>query len=136
MKQFVLALTASLFASVAYSGDMTNHQSESLEQATVVVYRNDSDIRSRRLTLEVLLGTEHVGRMRQDALVTQHPAGTYTLDTSLPGDEPIELQLQPGVTYYVQAGVSVHGGQVKLNLEEVGEQVARTEMGELPDSTI
>lgn len=136
MKHLALAVTATLFTGLAYGSDVTVVEGESAQHATVVVYRNDADIRSRRLSFDVHLGAENLGRMRDDVVVTQQPAGTYVLDTTLPGDTPIELHLQPGATYYVQAGLSVRGGQVKLDLQEVGEQVARAELGELPNSTI
>lgn len=136
MKHLALAAATTLFASLAFGGELPGTDIEASQQATVIVYRNDADIRSRRLSFDVHLGSENLGRMRDDVVVTRQPAGTYTLDTTLPGDTPIQLQLQPGATYYVQAGLSVRGGQVKVELEEVGEQVARAELGELPASTI
>ncbi len=136
MNKIAITLASLLFASVAYAGDMKPTEGETMEQATIVVYRNDADIRSRRLSFDVVMGAEDLGRMRDDVIVSHVDAGTYELQTSLPGDEPIELQLQPGATYYVQAGLSVRGGQVKVELEEVGEQVARNEIGELPEGNI
>ena len=98
MNKIAITLASLLFASVAYAGDMKPTEGETMEQATVVVYRNDADIRSRRLSFDVVMGAEDLGRMRDDVIVSHVDAGTYELQTSLPGDKPIELQLQPGAT--------------------------------------
>ncbi len=137
MNKLAIALAATLFASVAHSGEMTSEAGASEAQtAKLVVYRNDADLRSRRLSFDVRLDNQDMGRIRRDnALVIEQVPGEYTLETSLPGDEPITLTLQPGATYYVEAGLRVRGDQVELELQEVGEQVARTR-AELPDGQI
>ena len=128
MNKFSLALTLSLLASIAYGGDTARDTgATSLESATLVVYRSDADLRSRRLSFDVRLDKENIGRVHRDnTLVVEFAPGSYILDTSLPGEDPITLDLQPGATYYVETGLRVRGDQLEITLQEVGEQVART----------
>ena len=128
MTKFSLALSLSLLASIAYGGDTARDTgATSLESATLVVYRSDADLRSRRLSFDVRLDQQNIGRVRRDnTLVVEFAPGSYILDTSLPGEDPITLDLQPGATYYVETGLRVRGDQLEITLQEVGEQVART----------
>ena len=92
MNKIAITLALLLFASVAYAGDMKPTEGETMEQATIVVYRNDADIRSRRLSFDVVMGAEDLGRMRDDVIVSHVDAGTYELQTSLPGSRPARFQ--------------------------------------------
>jgi hypothetical protein len=137
MTKIALALSSVLLASVAYGGEAARDTGDaSLEPATLVIYRSDADLRSRRLSFDVRLDSQNIGRIRRDnTLVVESAPGSYTLDTSLPGEEPIILILQPGATYYVETGLRVRGDQLEVNLQEVGEQVARTR-ADLPTGQI
>jgi hypothetical protein len=137
MHKLILVLAATLFASAGYGADASAEAGASeAKPATVVVYRSDADLRSRRLAFDVRLDQQGMGRIRRDgALVIEQAPGEYTLDTSLPGDERLTLILQPGLTYYVEASLRVRGDLLEVSLQEVGEQVARTR-AQLPDGQI
>jgi hypothetical protein len=137
MYKFILVLVTASFAAVGHSAeDITEDGVYDQQAATIVVYRSDADLRSRRLAFDVRLDRQDMGRIRRDgALVIEHAPGEYELDTSLPGDEPVILTLHPGATYYVEAGLRVRGDLLEVSLQEVGEQVARTR-AELPDGQI
>lgn len=137
MTKLLTAIAALTLAWTAHAGEShTAASASAADAATLVVYRADADLRSRRLSFDVHLDQQDLGRIRRDTtLVIQQPPGAYTLNTSLPGENALPLTLQPGATYYVEASLSVRGSELQVTLQEVGEQVARTR-ARLPDGQI
>lgn len=128
MTKLLTAIAALTLACTVHAGERRPADNASTaDAATLVVYRADADLRSRRLSFDVHLDQQDLGRIRRDtALVIQQPPGAYTLNTSLPGENALPLTLQAGAVYYVEASLSVRGNELQVTLQEVGEQVART----------
>ncbi len=98
------------------------------DSATIVVYRADESIKTQRIGLDIHVGAASLGRLTsEDTLLASGAPGVYTLGTSLPGDAPIELELQPGTTHYVHTRLRMIGNRVIVELVEVEEQVAKTQ---------
>lgn len=96
------------------------------DTSSVIVYRADESIKTRRINFDVHVDKASVGRLAaKDALVAAGDPGTYTIGTSLPGDTPLVLELKPGSTHYVHTRLRMVGNRVIVELVEVEEQVAR-----------
>ncbi|MEP5567554.1 MAG: hypothetical protein ABJN62_06960 [Halioglobus sp.] len=96
------------------------------DAATVVIYRADESVKTRRIGLDIHVDAASLGRLTsEDTLLASGAPGTYTLGTSLPGDEPIKLELAPGTTHYVHTRLRMIGNRVVVELVEVEEQVAK-----------
>ena len=101
-------------------------ETASAEQASVVVYRADESLKTRRLDFDVHINESSVGRLNaRDALTAEGEPGTYLISTSLPGDLPLELELKPGSVHYVHTRLKMIGNRLVVELVEVEEQVAR-----------
>ena len=97
----------------------------SAEQATLIVYRADESYVTERLRFDVHADEHFVGRLKADnASVIKAPAGTYTVDTSMPDARALEIDLKPGAVHYVHSKLKIDGSRVKVELVEVGEEVA------------
>jgi hypothetical protein len=96
--------------------------------ATVVVYRAEESVTTKRLNVDVTANNYALGKLKKDGVVvSEGPAGEYTLGTSMPGTEPLTLDLKPGATYYVHTKLEMRGGRIYVSLTEVAEQVARVQ---------
>ena len=96
------------------------------EPATIIVYRADESIKTRRIGLDIHVDTASVGRLdAKDALIASGEPGTYLIGTSMPGDSALELELKPGTTHYVHTRMRMIGNRVVVELVEVEEQVAQ-----------
>ncbi|MEH6586070.1 MAG: hypothetical protein V7720_05900 [Halioglobus sp.] len=97
------------------------------EQATIIVYRADESIKTRRIGLDIHVDTASVGRLNaKDALLASGEPGTYVIGTSMPGDIALELELKPGATHYVHTRMRMIGNRVVVELVEVEAQVAKS----------
>lgn len=96
------------------------------EMATLVVYRADESFKTDKLRFDLHADQYFIGRAKADGLLQlEAPAGSYTLDTSMPGAETLTLDLKPGAVHYVHSKLVLRGNRVELELIEVEEQVAR-----------
>lgn len=104
--------------------------------ATVIIYRADESVKTKRVNMGIMGDSSSVGRLKVDnVVVAQSAAGDYTLTSSLPGAEALTLELKPGGTYYVHAKMKMTGSRVTVDLQQVPEQVARIQQPAL-DSVI
>ena len=71
-----------------------------------------------------------------EAIVLKPAAGAFTLTSSLPNTPSLELDLKAGQVHYVEYDLIVRSSRTKLELREVGEQVARVHIEELPELAI
>jgi hypothetical protein len=98
---------------------------ETAAPATVIIYRADESVKTKRINVGITSDASQVGRLSANKrVIAQSPAGEYTLGTSVPGTEPLTLDLESGATYYVHAQLSMRGSRVQVTLNEVAEQVA------------
>lgn len=122
-----IALAFALAASLGFT-HTTSATEDSASTATVVIYRADEKAKTRRLSMDVTADNHNLGRLKGNAvLVAEGAAGEYTLDTSMPGTEPLTLDLKPGATYYVHTKLKMRGSRVYVSMEEVTEQVAKVQ---------
>jgi hypothetical protein len=121
------AFTAAL--ALSFTGSQAVVASEdALEQATVVVYRAEESVKSRRIRMDVHVDSSSAGRIKSDdSLVVAGAPGQYTLGSSITGTEPLVIDLQPGSTHYVHMDVQVRGGKALVSFNEVEEQVAKVQ---------
>ena len=99
--------------------------------ATIVVYRADESFKTERLGLDVHVDETSLARLTsEESIVASGAPGTYVLDTSIPGSIPLALELKPGATHYVHTRLKMYGNRVVVELVEVEEQVARTQLPE------
>lgn len=99
----------------------------SAETSTLIVYRAEESFNTERLRFDLHANDHFMGRMKAEgATVLTAPAGSYTLDTSLPGAEAVTVELKPGATHYVHSRLDLRGNTVKVEMVEVAEQVARS----------
>ncbi|MCP5130638.1 MAG: hypothetical protein H6985_13765 [Pseudomonadales bacterium] len=125
MFKTTFAIAFALVATLSFSQSVAAEQ-ESAATATVVIYRADESAKTRRLGLDVHVNDSSLGRLTPDAVVVAAgPLGQYTLSTSMPGTEPLTLELKAGTTYYVHTKVKMRGTRVYVTLEPVEEQVAK-----------
>ena len=97
------------------------------EQTSIIVYRADESIKTRRLDFDIHVNKASVGRLGdRDALQAVGEPGTYMIATSLPGDQPLEVELKPGAVHYIHTRLKMIGNRVSVELVEVEEQVARS----------
>ena len=129
-----LALGLTLLGSVQLA---SADEPSATEQASIIVYRADESIKTRRLDFDIHVNTASVGRLgAKDALQAAGEPGTYRIATSLPGDQPLELELKPGAVHYVHTRLRMVGNRVVVDLVEVEEQVARAHQVETGQQTI
>ena len=123
----VFAITAAL--AISFTGTQAVVASEErAEEATVVVYRAEESVKSRRIRMNVHVDDGSLGRLRSDdALVVSGAPGQYTLSSSIRGTEPLVLDLKPGSTHYVYMDVEVRGHMAVVSFSEVEEQVAKVQ---------
>lgn len=127
MLQKAFAFTAAL--ALSFTGSQAVVASEdTLEQATVVVYRAEESVKSRRIRMDVHVDSSSLGRIKSDdSLVVSGAPGQYTLGSSITGTEPLVIDLKPGSTHYVHMDVEVRGGKAEVSFSEVEEQVAKVQ---------
>ena len=120
----VFALTAAL--AISFTGTQAVVASEErAEEATVVVYRAEESVKSRRIRMDVHVDDSSLGRIKSDdALAVSGAAGQYTLGSSIKGTEPLVIDLKPGSTHYIHMDVEVRGNTAVVSFREVEEQVA------------
>ena len=126
MIRSLFAITATL--SLLAFGPAATASSDAAAEATssIVVYRADESVKTRRINFDVHVDKSSVGRLNaRDALVAAGAPGTYAIGTSLPDAEPLVLELKPGSTHYVHTRLRMVGNRVIVELVEVEEQVAR-----------
>ena len=71
--------------------------------ATVIVYRADESVKTRRLRLDISADNHNLGTLRADnVVVAEGAAGQYTLGTSMAAPS-LTLDLKPGATYCIHA---------------------------------
>lgn len=139
-----MKLSALTFATVMFSTLMWNTASASdsdvnasQEQATLIVYRTDGSFRTSRIRFSLDLDGMNVGRLKSDgSLVSRQPAGVYELGATLPGAEPITVELKPGAVHYINSDLTLTGGHLELQLSEVAEQLALSQNEQLADQAI
>jgi hypothetical protein len=97
--------------------------------ATLVIYRADESVKSKRLNFDVQMDRGSLGRLKAgNAIVVTRPAGQYALDTSITGTQGVVVEMKPGQTHYVHTEMDVRGTRVKVRMVEVEEQVARRQV--------
>ena len=107
------------FSQVSFAGEAN------AETATVVVYRADESFKTERLGLDVHMGEGSLGRLKaEQAIVITRPAGEYTINTNINGSQPLVLDLKAGETHYVHTQMQMEGTRVKVEMNEIEEQVA------------
>ena len=100
--------------------------------ATIIVYRADESVKTNSMSMKIFGASSSVGKLKANkVVVTESPAGTYTLGSSIPGTEALILDLKPGATYYVHAKVEMGRNRVNVELAQVTEQVARVQQPSL-----
>lgn len=120
----LITLSAVVMVSLGFS-QMSSAAEASAETATVVVYRADESFKTERLGLDVHMGKGSLGRLKaEQAIVITRPAGEYTINTNINGSEALVLDLKPGETHYVHTQMQMQGTRVKVEMNEVEEQVA------------
>lgn len=108
-----------------------------IEPATVVIYRADESSSTKRLRFGLLANDAMLGRIQADnSIQAQLPAGTYTLHTTLPGAEPLTVELKPGAIHFVHTSLTILGNNVQAELLEVEEELARSHGATDFDTTI
>lgn len=121
----VTAFATSLVLVLGFS-QATVAADESIETATIIVYRADESVKTERLNLDVHLGRGSMGRLKsENAVVITRPAGEYVLNTSIRGTEGLVIDLKPGQTHYIHTDMEMRGTRVKVKMVEVEEQVAK-----------
>ena len=125
IRQFRL-ISVSLGVILALSVAMVaKAESDATGEATVVVYRADESLKTRKLSYNVNAGSVKLGRLKNDSSVTVRlPAGEHVFTTNMKGSSSITLLLQPGETHYIVAGTSARGTKVDVSLGEVEEKLA------------
>ena len=125
MVKYVLAVAAVVATTLGLSHSVSASE-ESAAPAKLVVYRADEMIKSEWLSVTVKLDGQQMARLHaEDAVVKTVPAGKHVLRGSVAGTEPLVIDLKPGQTHYVYSDVDIHGNEVKVQFQEVEEQVAR-----------
>ena len=120
----LVTLSAVLMVSLGLS-QVSFAGEESAETATIVVYRADESFKTKRLGLDVHMGDSSLGRLKaEQAIVVSRPAGEYTINTSINGSQALVLDLKAGETHYVHTQMQMQGTRVKVEMNEVEEQVA------------
>jgi hypothetical protein len=110
---------------------------DAASEATVVIYRADESNKTKNLKFDLLAGEQTLGRMKaEQSVVVKAPAGSYTLDTNISATQPVTLDLKPGSVHYVHSKLKLSGSSLKVSLEEVPEQVARSQGAESLAGTI
>ena len=100
--------------------------------ATIIIYRADESVKTKSMSMKIFGDSSSVGKLKANkVVVTESPAGAYTLGSSIPGTEALTLDLKPGATYYVHAKVEMGRNRVNVELSQVTEQVARVQQPSL-----
>ena len=127
MVRTIVTLTAVVMVALGFS-QASFAGEESVETATVVVYRADESFKTRRLGLDVHMGSGSLGRLKSEqAIVITRPAGEYLINSNINGSQALILDLKPGETHYVHTQMTMEGTRVKVEMNEVEEQVARVQ---------
>ena len=127
MVRTIVAFTAVVMVALGFS-QVSVAGEETAETATVVVYRADESIKTKRLGLDVHMGSGSLGRLKaEQAIVITRPAGEYLINTNINGSKALVLDLKPGETHYVHTQMVMEGTRVKVEMNEVEEQVARVQ---------
>ena len=135
MFRTAVAASALVIAAMGFS-QVAAAEEQASDTATIVVYRADENLKTGRLSLDVHVGEDSLGRLKSDdAVVISRPAGQYTLGTSMKGTEPLVIDLKPGSTHYIYTGMKMQGTRVLVEMSEVEEQVARVQQPSI-DSAI
>ncbi len=128
----VAPLLALVFAAGAVQAETLPLEEVSLSNATLVVYREDEFYRTGHLDYDIHVGEAGIGRLSErESLVVSGEAGEYNIGSSMGNTRGVTLQLKPGATHYVMARTLLLGDDVVVELVEVEEQVARTQLEEL-----
>ena len=134
MKYLITSIAIAL--SLAFS-QIAAAAAEATGEATVIVYRIDNNARSHGIKFDVRADYRNQGRIAAgEVIVITRDAGTVKLGSSLPNSPAVELELKPGQVHYVEYDLTVRNNRSKLEVREVGEQVAKLHLDELPESTI
>ncbi|MEH6516710.1 MAG: hypothetical protein V7742_08515 [Halioglobus sp.] len=121
----MLAVTLVVWGSLGFSQIASANEVVD-QEATIIVYRADKSFKADRVSMHMVMGGENLGRLNSgDSMVISRPAGEYTLNSTIKGSKGIVIDLKPGQTHYIHTEMGVRGTQVKVELAEVGEQVAR-----------
>jgi hypothetical protein len=124
-KTIALAFSLAVAFGIAQSASAVG---ETAAPATVIVYRADESVKTKRINVGIIGESSNVGRLSANKMVSaESPAGQYTLATSVPGSDALTLDLKPGATYYVHAKMAMRGSRVSVELQEVTAQVARVQ---------
>ena len=129
----LIVLTAGLALSLGFV-NLAASAEESIQPATVVIYRADEHVTTGRIHLDVHVDESSLGRLNEDgALVVEGAPGTYTLGSSIADTQPVVLELKPGQTHYVHAEMKMLGNRVYVDMVEVEEQTAKVQKPALED---
>jgi hypothetical protein len=127
----IAVLATAVVVSLGFS-QVSLAESESAENATIVVYRADESLKTERLGMDLHIGQGSLGRLKSDnAMVITRPAGQYTLDGSISGTKSLVIDLKPGQTHYVHTEMKMRGTRVSVSFSEVEEQVAKVQQPSL-----
>jgi hypothetical protein len=101
---------------------------EVLREATLVVYRSDESVRTRKLSFQVKVGDMKIGRLKSDrAVAITLPAGEHVVTSSMEHSEPLTVSLRGGETVYLTAEPRARGTLIKVSFDQVEERVALNE---------
>ncbi|KZX58842.1 hypothetical protein A3709_17805 [Halioglobus sp. HI00S01] len=134
MKHLITSVAIALSLAFAQSAAAA---AEATGEAALIVYRFDKNARSHGIKVDVRADHRNEGRIATgEVIVITRDAGTVQFGSSLPNSPAAELKLKPGQVHYVEYSLTVRNTRSKLEVREVGEQVAKLHLDELPESTI
>lgn len=121
----ILAVSVFIMGSAGFShGALSEAAAE--ENATVVIYRADDSLKTRRVGMYLHMAEDNLGRLKFDrSVVISRPSGEYTLASNISETTPLVIDLKPGKIYYVHADVALRQARVKVSFKEVEEQLAK-----------
>ena len=135
IRNLLIALSSTVLFQV--SAPALAAQETAQEPSTLIVYRADQDLKTKRVHFNVHVDDASEGRMQaSDTLVISGQPGTYTLSTSLRDSSTLDIDLKPGSVHYVHSQIVMRGNQAHVELVEVEEQVADNHLSNATDNSI
>ena len=123
IKQISLIVMTSVALLTLSNSTLASEQA--VQPAKLVVYRADEASKTTRVKFQVRVDQTQIGKLKyENAIVTNLAPGTYSLDTTLRGTKPLEVELKPGQTYFIYTRMNPLGHKLTPVLELVEEKVA------------
>ncbi|MGK0498859.1 MAG: hypothetical protein ACJAYG_000490 [Oceanicoccus sp.] len=123
----LLLITTNVQAEAAKSNAMDDQAT-----STVIVMRGLESSKTRSAKFKVFVGEESVGRIKVNtSKIVKLPAGEYRVFSSFHKDQPLEVSLEPGKTYYVLAKMEKVSGKIRSAYQLVSQEYAYNMMPEL-----